>query len=251
MVPLRRTPLKLMAFLSLRSILSLLSQQFFHDWAGYFGVALYIGSYVALQLGWIPGVGYRYAALNLAAATFVLISLIGAFNMASALIQLSWIVISVVGMVRTYIITRRLFFNEEEEHLLHHGLHGTPRLIARRIFDSGNWVDAETGVRLITEGEPVHELYYIMSGRADVLVDEQVVAEVTEGFVGEMNAMQSGPASATVEITEPARLFCISGESLRRLSQGNAEIKIYLESHLAASTKAKLMHANTRLTRTA
>ena len=41
------------------------------DWAGYLGVALYIGAYAALQGGIIRGRGYAYAACNLVAAAFL------------------------------------------------------------------------------------------------------------------------------------------------------------------------------------
>ena len=227
--------------------LEVLSQEFLFDWAGYFGVILYIGAYFGLQLGWIPGVGYRYATLNLIAALLVLLSLVHAFNMASALIQLSWIVISIAGITRIYLISRRLQFTKEEEFFVEAGMPGTPLQVARQILDAGKWLDAEPGFSLTEEGEPVKKLYFIAKGHAEVFVANQPVAEVTEGFVGEMNVIGEGPASASVQITYPSRLFCITGDNLRRLSRGNSETNIYIEKHLASATKHKLMQANSRL----
>lgn len=217
------------------------------DWAGYFGVAVYLGSYVGLQLGFIPGVGYRYATLNMLAALLVLVSLLQAFNMASAIIQISWILISVVGITRTYLISRRLFFTEEEQTLLRDGLPGTPKEIARKFLDAGLWMDADRGVVVTTQGAPVKQLYLLVSGAASVRVDGKDVATLQEGFIGEMNIMEQGPASATVEISEPSRLFCIAGDNLRRLVRSDAEASIHIERHLGTATKRKLLQANQRM----
>lgn len=224
-----------------------MGQDFLYEWAGYAGVAVYLGAYVALQIGLIPGVGYRYAMLNMVAALLVLVSLIQAFNMASAIIQVSWVVISVVGITRTYLISRRLFFTPEEQALIDYGLPGTPRLIARRILDAGYWINEEAGFQLTKEGEPVQALYFIASGSVRVTIGQKCVAEVEQGFIGEMNVMANGPASANVTVCEPARLFCISSDNLRRLTRNDSETAIYIEKYLSASTKHKLMQANAQL----
>ena len=66
---------------------------------GVFGFLLYIGSFAALQLRMLDGNGMVYTMCNLAAASLVLISLIYDFNLASALIQVSWIGIGCVGLM--------------------------------------------------------------------------------------------------------------------------------------------------------
>ena len=60
------------------------------DIAGIFGVGFYLGSYASLQLGFLKGDGYAYAILNALAAGLVLLSLKEAFNLSSAVIQVSW-----------------------------------------------------------------------------------------------------------------------------------------------------------------
>lgn len=67
---------------------------------GLFGVALYLGSYAALQFGWLHGDGVRYALANLCAASLVLLDLQWSFNLPSALIQCAWICISLFGLMR-------------------------------------------------------------------------------------------------------------------------------------------------------
>lgn len=82
------------------------------DLAGIAGVGFYLDSYAALQFGMLRGDGYAYACLNAIAAAFVLLSLQEAFNLSSAVIQVSWILISLVGITRHYILTHRAKFSE-------------------------------------------------------------------------------------------------------------------------------------------
>lgn len=67
---------------------------------GLMGFAAYLAGFGALQMGWLDGNGRVYAWANIFGASFVLISLYDAFNLASALIQLSWILIGTVGLMR-------------------------------------------------------------------------------------------------------------------------------------------------------
>ena len=69
---------------------------------GVAGFVFYMLSYGLLQLGKISGQSYVYTLLNMLAAALVLISLLHQFNLASALIQISWIGISVVGLFRLW-----------------------------------------------------------------------------------------------------------------------------------------------------
>lgn len=70
------------------------------DVAGLLGVIFYFCSYGALQLGRLDGNSMKYSVLNGIAAILVLISLYKSFNLASALIQIIWITVSVVGICR-------------------------------------------------------------------------------------------------------------------------------------------------------
>lgn len=79
-----------------------------HQIAGVFGTTVYIGSYFLVQVGWLKAPGYVYCFSNMVAASLVGISLLFEFNLASALIQISWILISIVG------ITKLVFFNKHQ-----------------------------------------------------------------------------------------------------------------------------------------
>ncbi|MEL6646993.1 MAG: cyclic nucleotide-binding domain-containing protein [Pseudomonadota bacterium] len=228
-------------------MLSSITPEMIYLWAGYLGVAFYIGSYIGLQTGFIPGVGYLYATCNLTGASLVLISLIHEWNRASAMISVAWIIISMVGITRTFLIKRRLYFSNEEELFLKSGMPGVPREVARKILDAGNWITLEPETYLTHEGQPVDHLYFISSGTAGVFVMGNEVAELHEGFVGELNVMEAGPASAAVKTLEKTRVFCVSGEALRRMTKVDSQTSLYLETHLSTATKQKLMQANLQL----
>lgn len=76
------------------------------DIAGLSGFCLYVGVYASLQMGRIDGNSISYTFVNASAASLVLISLLQNFNLASALIQIMWISISVIGIIRI-IVSRR------------------------------------------------------------------------------------------------------------------------------------------------
>ena len=69
--------------------------------AGIIGFFAYMGSYSLLQFGIIRGDSITYAAMNLVAALLIMISLSHSFNLGSALIQTTWITLSVIGICRT------------------------------------------------------------------------------------------------------------------------------------------------------
>ena len=78
---------------------------------GVAGFVLYMLSYFLLQIGKIEGCGNIYILMNLSAASFVLVSLVHNFNLASALIQISWILISIIGLIRFNLIKPALSTN--------------------------------------------------------------------------------------------------------------------------------------------
>ena len=70
---------------------------------GVVGFLLYVLNYTLLTLGKFNSKDVGYFVFNWIAASMVLIGLIESFNLASALIQIFWIVISTVGIaLRVY-----------------------------------------------------------------------------------------------------------------------------------------------------
>lgn len=80
----------------------LFNPDFAFNLVGFAGFIVYMLAYGLLQAGKINGQGITYVSLNMLAASLVLISLSNQFNLASALIQIAWIVISIAGLIRSY-----------------------------------------------------------------------------------------------------------------------------------------------------
>ena len=77
-----------------------------YDSVGLIGVLLYVIAYMGVQIGMIDGNRILYTGLNGAAAGCILFSMIGAFNLASALVNGLFMVFSVIGAVRLLMRSR-------------------------------------------------------------------------------------------------------------------------------------------------
>lgn len=216
--------------------------------AGAAGVGLYLASYAALQFGFIRGQSYSYPILNMFAAGFVLISLAQSFNMASAVIQTCWIVISAIGIVRIFLLSRSIRFTEEERVFLDHKMPSVPTHLARRFLDSGVWCDLEAGAELTHEGMPVERLVYLADGEATVTADGRVVGQVgSDSLIGEITSVTGEPATASATLSRPSRCFCIDALQLRVLMRKHAPIQSAIERLVATEMQKKIVALNRRV----
>ena len=69
-----------------------------YELVGVAGFVCYLAAFGSVQLGALDGNSTAYSLANVLAAMLVAISLISEFNLASALIQGSWIVIGLSGL---------------------------------------------------------------------------------------------------------------------------------------------------------
>lgn len=70
------------------------------DIIGIGGVILVLLAYFLLQTGAVRSDDIRYPVINLVGACMILVSLLRTFNLASFIIEICWIAISVYGIVR-------------------------------------------------------------------------------------------------------------------------------------------------------
>lgn len=71
-----------------------------YDIVGLLGSVLVVASYFLLQSGRLSGTGLPYQLINIAGSGGILVSLFGGFNLSVALLQCTWIAISLYGIVR-------------------------------------------------------------------------------------------------------------------------------------------------------
>ena len=77
-----------------------------YDMVGNLGVLLVIGSYFLIQVRRLSATGMAYTVLNIFGAAFILYSLYFDFNMSAFLVELFWLLISLVGLGRIYLENR-------------------------------------------------------------------------------------------------------------------------------------------------
>lgn len=77
------------------------------DITGLVGVALMLGAYAAAQLHRLDPLKAPALALNFVGACLVLVSLTRAFNLPAAIVEASWALIALFGLVRIALKSRR------------------------------------------------------------------------------------------------------------------------------------------------
>lgn len=212
---------------------------------GLFGAGLYLLSYTLLQLGYIGGNSTTYILMNLTAASCVAISLIVSFNAASVVIQVSWIVISIVGLVRMHLLSRVMRFSEDDAAFLQEKLPGLTKVQGRKVLDLGLWIDGDAGTELTSQGKPNANLIYLNSGGADVYLNDKKVAVCSRGdFVGEMTALSGDVATATVRLNAPSQYLMLDTEALRKLAAQEQTVAEAVKSGFVQNLKSKLEATN-------
>ena len=70
-----------------------------HDVVGTLGVSILLATYLALQLKRIDSADLSYSIWNGLGAALILVSLTQSFNLSAFLIESSWLLISLIGVV--------------------------------------------------------------------------------------------------------------------------------------------------------
>ncbi|MFK7956459.1 MAG: hypothetical protein AB8B96_10210 [Lysobacterales bacterium] len=72
-----------------------------HDVLGICGVVSLLVAFGSLQQGWLSAQDWRYYAANALGALLILVSLWVDFNLSAFVIEVCWLLISVIGLVTT------------------------------------------------------------------------------------------------------------------------------------------------------
>jgi hypothetical protein len=215
------------------------------DVVGFLGVFLYLFAYLIMQLGFIRGQSYSYPIINMLAAAFIVVSLLESPNFYSLVIQIFWIVISVFGISRIYLMSRQIKFSADEQGLVDSKMSDIPVIDARKFLRSGVWADLPVGTPLTEYNKPVERLVYLASGLAGVFVDDRKIAEIKgDCFIGEVTVIKGRPATASVVLMEPSRCFVIDAIQLRSLVQKDPAFARSLDSVLSREIDQKFREMN-------
>lgn len=135
-------------------------------------------------------------------------------------------------------------FSEEEAPLVA-ALPGLSPPAARHLIDQGVWVAGREGEVLIDEWKPIANLYFLERGSATVSVAGRSVGMCRAGqFAGEVTVLSGDPATATVTLAEPSRMWCIEAAKLRDAAALHADVHAAVEAAIVRSLTDKLVETN-------
>lgn len=139
----------------------------------------------------------------------------------------------------------KIRFTDEEEAMRTAFLSALPRSAARQFIDQGLWLSGTAGEVLTREGEPVANLYFLLSGEAQATSQGRQVGTCRAGdLIGEATILSGDAATATVTLSGPARFWCASTTVLRLFLDDHDGSRIAIERSLAGAVKDKLRAAN-------
>lgn len=218
------------------------------DFLGALGVLVYIGAYLALQLGVIRGDGYAFPSLNLAASLAILVSLGQHFNPFSATIEIAWTVISIIGISRLYIVSRYVRLSADERAVTRALIPGLAKDRAKALLAIGRFKDHGPGSVLAVEGVKLTDLSLVIEGLCRIESGGQKVATIRDGaLVGELTYATGQPATASVVVEVPTRLFQVDAGTLRAFLAKNPDIAREMELSISGDLRAKLIDTTRRL----
>jgi len=153
-----------------------------------------------------------------------------------------FLAINAVQLVRL-LRERRATHLQADERVLKNGVFAPLSLAAfRRLMKAGRWAAVAEGTVLTVQRAPVASLHVLAQGQARVDVDGKAVARVHPGgIVGEMSFLSGAPASATVTVTQAARVFQIDSATLHALLAGDDELQAQFHRALGAELAGKVL----------
>jgi hypothetical protein len=210
------------------------------QYIGITGAVTYLMSYFLLQLGKVDGNGNVYAFLNMLAAIFVMISLTTHFNIGSAIIQVSFISLSLYAIFRSFWMRRSIKLAPLEQALVDVLFPNLPPRQALPLIRKGSWRNEAT-IMLAREGQPLDSVSVLMTGEACVTKSGKCVAKLGAGqIVGEVSWRDNSPATADVTVKKQAHYFSISSNHLRKFLAKNTDAAAAFDAGLRNQLVRKL-----------
>jgi CRP-like cAMP-binding protein len=153
--------------------------------------------------------------------------------------------VSVFMLLLTHWKNIRAKFNSEEILFIKYRFPELSKADARKLLDSGKWIEAEKGTQLTVQGAPVSHLYYISQGGVDIFVDDHKIAVCGEGnFVGEMSILTDEPASGTAVLNRTLHYWGIEKSVLMDMVKANPAIAKELDASFSRNYRDKLLLSN-------
>jgi CRP-like cAMP-binding protein len=142
---------------------------------------------------------------------------------------------------------RALRLPEADAPLLREALAGLNDAQIARLLKAAEWKELQPGEILTRQDAPVDALYFLLSGRVNVDVNDTVVTTLERGaFVGEIAYLTGNPATATVIVDQTSRLLAFSKMKMARIVASDEHISGIIYQLLGRDLAMKMRRSNTR-----
>lgn len=144
---------------------------------------------------------------------------------------------------------RNWTLSDEERELLEHVLEVQDPEQQRHLLDVVEWIDVGEGEVLMRQGDTAPPLIYVASGAGSIEVDGTMVGVCgPEDFLGEMSLAMGEPASATVTITNEARIARFDRDGLSQLTSNIPDLGKAFDHAINRGLAAKIVRMNKAMT---
>jgi CRP-like cAMP-binding protein len=136
---------------------------------------------------------------------------------------------------------------EQDAPLLRDSLSGLDDAQIARLLKAAEWKSFNPGDILTRQDAPLDSLFYLLSGRASVVVNASLITHLERGsFIGEIAYLTGNPATATVTIEEPSRALSFNRVRMAKVIASDETISGIVYQLLGRDLAMKMRRANTR-----
>ena len=108
----------------------------------------------------------------------------------------------------------------------------------QRVAACTDEIDLTEGKVLVHQGEFAYEFFVIEEGTAEVLRNDQHVADLHPGdFLGEMGAVSKAPRNATVVAQSPMRVAVMTARDLRRIDAEMPDVAQQIQNAISSRSE--------------
>jgi CRP-like cAMP-binding protein len=186
-------------------------------------------------------------------AVLGLFTLVAYFRFGVGTIQMADVWAGVFILINLYqlfwLVRDRLSLSLPEDNapLLRDSLSGLDDSQIARLLKAAEWTNFKPGDVLTRQDAPLDSLYYLLSGRASVVVNSSLITHLEKGsFIGEIAYLTGNPATATVTIEEPSRALSFNRVRMAKVAASDETINSIVYQMLGRDLAMKMRRTNTR-----
>ena len=155
--------------------------------------------------------------------------------------EIALIVVNVFMLTYLAWHNSRIKFDQREQFLYSHEFSDLTRVEFSQLLKISEWHLEGPGFIYTTEGQPVTDIFYLISGHAHATLPDGSTVNLPQGnVIGEVSYRLRTPASASVTSTEPCMCLRWNQDQLRALCEKTINIKRAVDNVLSSHMARKL-----------